>query len=554
GPNVTLSDANAEQPSFPAPDVAVPTVLTFQLTVDDGTDNAVDSVDITVQEGLSKVTVSGKLFYELPTRNNDFCRGYNFTLGEVPELPVRRARVQLLDSVNTVLATTKTLDDGSYSFANIAASTNVKVRVFAELIETGTPSWNVEVRDNTSDILQPLDARPIYAVQWELFNTGVTHTTGKDFVARTGWDGSSYTGPRAAAPLAILDSLLDAIILVSTEDPSVDMGQLDAFWSINNSWTGNRNFQTGELPTTFYTSDPDFDTSPGRNPSLFLLGDAIGRFAESTIDTDEFDRGVILHEWGHFFEDELSRSDSIGGTHFIPGTVEPRVSFGEGWGYGIAAIANGDPILCDTGSPATSGFALNIETWLGYGTHGFFNEMSVAAFLYDLWDTSNDVAADIGSIGFAPIYNTMVGSQANTAAFTSLFSFSTELRASLASAADQTLVDSLLNRENVDTGALEIWGGGQTTLPVGWRDILPVYTELPTDGRQISLCANSDQVIEQNGNKPGEWRYLRFTTTNSSRWRVIAAANPVPPATNDIPDPDPDAPPIADRSDPDLWL
>ncbi|MCH7831128.1 MAG: hypothetical protein IIB75_11315, partial [Proteobacteria bacterium] len=69
GTNVTLTDASVAQPSFTAPDATMPQVLTFQLTVDDGTDNATDSVDITVQEALSQVIVAGQVSYEIVLPN-----------------------------------------------------------------------------------------------------------------------------------------------------------------------------------------------------------------------------------------------------------------------------------------------------------------------------------------------------------------------------------------------------------------------------------------------------------------------------------------------------
>ena len=48
GPSVTLSDANAEQPTFTAPELLVNTDITFQLTANDGTNDSVDTVVITV--------------------------------------------------------------------------------------------------------------------------------------------------------------------------------------------------------------------------------------------------------------------------------------------------------------------------------------------------------------------------------------------------------------------------------------------------------------------------------------------------------------------------
>jgi len=223
--------------------------------------------------------------------------------------------------------------------------------------------------------------------------------------------------------------------------------------------------------------------------------------------------------------------------------VETRVAFGEGWGYGIGAIAAGDPISCDTGEPDSTGGALDLENNIGYGQLGFFNEMSVAMFLYDLYDTAVD-GVDNRSIGFAPIYNTMIGPQASTEAFTTIFSFATELKAILSDPADRSFVDDLLNREEVDTGSLDIWGSGQTTQP-GAADFLPVYQDLPLDGSPLELCTNSDYDPDGDGNKPGEWRYLRFTTSSAGRWRAIATANPAPPPTQTGGE---------DRSDPDFWL
>jgi len=52
GPSVTLSSATAAQPTFTAPEVTAPTVLTFQLVVNAGTVNsAPDTVAITVRQG-----------------------------------------------------------------------------------------------------------------------------------------------------------------------------------------------------------------------------------------------------------------------------------------------------------------------------------------------------------------------------------------------------------------------------------------------------------------------------------------------------------------------
>lgn len=543
GPNVTLSDVNAEQPSFTAPDVTVPTVLRFQLSVDDGADTATDTVDITVQEGLSKVTVAGTVSFEFALPNLN-CRGLNL---DNPELrPIRGVTVQLFDALNsTLLGTTTSGSDGSYSFSNIDASLDVKVRVRAELKSNGPAAWDVEVKDNvdTSANPPPLAARPLYVVDFPPFNTGVANIADADFLAITGWEGNAYSADpnaRQAAPFAILDAIMDGMEMITAVDPTATFGPLDAFWSVNNKLVSSSintasEIANGELSTSFYSGSID---------SLFLLGD-------SDTDTEEFDDHVSMHEWGHYFEDNFSRSDSTGGSHGIGQTLDPRLAFGEGFATALAAIALQNPQYCDTSAPMESGgFRLDIEGE-DRGNQGYYNEMSVATLLYDLWDTAAD-GSDNDSIGFGPIYDVMTGPQASTAAFTSLFTFATALRNSVP-AADLAFVDSQLLRENLDLGALNIYGDGQTTVPAGSRDVLPVYTVLPTDGTLINICTNSDFDSGRDGNKMSEHRFLKFTLTGNSTYNISVTANPVPPPTTD--DPDPDDPTLPrDRSDPDVFI
>ncbi len=370
GPGVVLSDASLAQPSFTSPDVTAgsPEVLTFQLTVDDGTDSAMDTVNITVQEALTMVTVAGKVFYEFPPPNNN-CFGLNLNNPETR--PIRGATVQLLDSSNNVLGAVASGVDGSYSFSNIDANLDVRIRVRAELQSSGPAVWDVEVRDNvdTSPSPPPLNQRPLYVVDFPPFNTGTNNIPDADYTALTGWDvpAESYlTNDRAAAPFAILDAIYDGMAMITAVDPTVTFAPLDAFWSVNNRIASPTNIDAGELPTSFYSSGID---------SLFLLGDA-------ATDTEEFDDHVTMHEWGHYFDDNFSRSDSIGGSHGIGQSLDPRLAFGEGFATALAAIALQEPQYCDTNAPMLTGRGLRLDTENeNSGNQGYYNEMSVATFI-----------------------------------------------------------------------------------------------------------------------------------------------------------------------------
>ena len=544
GPLVTLSASNVAQPTFIAPDVAPGTTATlnFQLTVDDGVDTAVDSVIIAVQEGLSQVNVSGVLRFEyVPTNHNTTtCFGLNFA--GTAARPIRAATVQLLDSGDKVLGETVSGDDGSYSFANIAASTDVRVRVLAELQNDGAlPNWDVQVRDNVDLSPSPpaLRFRPLYAFDSATFNTGVSNITDQDITAETGWRGSSYSGTRAAAPFAILDDIYTGMKLVLSEDPDANFSPLDAYWSVNNTKTEGSptDIDSGELGGSFYIG--------GTNDALFIMGDA-------SVDTGEFDYYVTLHEWGHYLEDNFSRSDNVGGTHYIGGTVDARVSFGEGWGTGFGAMASGNPMACNTGAANGAGsWGVNVETYNG-GHQGWYNEMSVATLLLDLYDTDDD-GVDNASIGFGPIYDVMTHEQRRTEAFTTLFSFATLLRTKL-DAPERGFLDTLLTAENIETDGLDIWASEQANIdvyPNNARDVLPLYIDYAADGSVLTgVCVNNDQDPDGDGNKPAEYRYLRITTTTSARYDVTIVPNPVPPPSADSPDPDVPR----DRSDPDMYI
>ena len=159
----------------------------------------------------------------------------------------------------------------------------------------------------------------------------------------------------------------------------------------------------------------------------------------------------------------------------------------------------------------------------------------------------------------------MTGPQRTTPAFTTLFSFAAELRAMpMLSDTDRAFVDAQLNRENVDTPAVDIWGSGQTTTPSDAhnspRDLTPIYTEIPTDGSGAiaNVCINNDYAFAGVVNKLSDWRYLRFELPTAGRWQITAQANTVLLPTEDDPipptedNPNPIQP--RDRSDPDLYI
>ncbi|MEO0998101.1 MAG: PKD domain-containing protein, partial [Pseudomonadota bacterium] len=367
GTAVSLSGADQATATFTAPAVAAAEDLTFSLTVtdDDGASSAADTIVVTVVDALpNDVTISGKAEYEFVNRAAATNGGLDY--GDIVERPIRGATVQAIRaSDSSVLAATTTDGNGDYALS-VPAATDVFIRVRAELKQAGTPSWDAEVRNNTANTGLALAQRPVYALDGAVASSGTADAT-RDLLAASGWGGSSYTAVRAAAPFSVLDVVYSAVQLVLSVDADAQFAPLDAFWSVNNCPTSGVPFNadTGEIGTSLYRSDID---------SLFLLGCADD-------DTEEFDTHVIAHEWGHYFEDNFSRSDSIGGSHSGSQRLDMRLAFGEGWGNAVAGMILENPRYRDSFGPAQgASFEIDVESNAATNS-GWFNEFSVQSVI-----------------------------------------------------------------------------------------------------------------------------------------------------------------------------
>jgi len=486
-------------------------------------------------KGPKTVTVSGVVSYEyVPT--NATC-GLNF--GAIRVRPIRGATVQLLDAGSgTEISRATSSATGNFSFAGIPRNTMVRIRVRAELKNSAVPGWDVDVRDNfiagASDYDNPsppaYGSRALYTLDGVAFDTGTSNVT-RNLTAATGWDGASYSGARAAAPFALLDTAYTAMQFVRSFDPNADFGPLDMFWSVNNVPGGTLlDITAGQIGTSGYSSQLD---------SMVILGDV-------STDTDEFDGHVVAHEWGHYFEDVLSRSNSEGGAHFLGESLDASIAFSEGFAEAVGAMIVGDPIYCDSFAPGSgSGGGFSLES-SSFGVRGWFNEISVANLIWDLWDQADD-GADTGSVGFGPIYDTMVGPHAMSDAFTTLFSFAAELRSSL-NAQDAALLDALLAREQVVSGAaLDIWATNETNGAGVAQDVFPLYVPYTADGTIANVCVNNQlDGLARHGNNVAENRYLRITVPTDDEYDVsVVTSTPTPPTAD---------PNDRDHSDPDIII
>ncbi|AMN47426.1 hypothetical protein ACG33_10020 [Steroidobacter denitrificans] len=434
--------------------------------------------------------------------------------------PVRQAIVEALAG-NEILASTLSHLDGHYAL-RVPVNRSILVRVKAQMLRTaGASSWNFAVRNNTNDRLYALDS--------STFDTGDSGGM-LDLHASSGWDGSSYTGVRAAAPFAILDTAFQAKALILSAAPAAVLPALNFYWSPDNRGiVGEFCPATGSIGTSFYVGAGFRDgcATPGELPAGIYL---LGAFDGGAGDTDEFDPHVIAHEFGHYYEDRLSRSDSIGGAHGPLDRLDLRVAFSEGWGNAFAGMALNDPVYRDSHSGVTRDFYFDLESGFAPAPQGWFSEMSVGEILWDVFDDDAELRDPV-ALGFTPIHAVMTGAQVNTEALTSIFSFADALRR--ANPASSTAIRDLLSTKGIS--GTDAFGSNETNAG-GDVDVLPIYRDITLDGPVTNLCSRATAGSED-GNKLGNNRFLRFDNGAERIVTIQAVGAALDPSTVAATDP-----------------
>lgn len=431
--------------------------------------------------GDGSVDVSGRATYDfVPATYNPSTERGTLAFAQASARPVRNAVVQLRQGTS-ILATTTTDAEGYYAFSLPPGSATATLSIVV-LARSASPS--IQVEDNT-------DGDAVWAMGRTLSSTQET----VNLHASHGWTGSRYDAARRlAAPFAVLDSMYTAAqAFLAVRD--VDFPPLKVNWSPDNvPEQGDKS--RGFISTSHYSF------SEGE---IYVLG-------KEGVDTDEFDAHVIVHEWGHYFEAQLSRSDSPGGQHGRGDVLDPRLAFGEGYGNALAAMVLPEPVYADTywyGATLTS-FGFSAETApipTDDPTPGAFSEATVLRLLYDLYDSGSNEAHDNVALGLGPIYDVLVGSQKSTPALTTIGSFIAGLKR--LPGVDTAAVDALLAHYKLGAITTE-WGDGDTNL----RKMYTHATSLPFSG----------SVTLSGGHLPNTWfqnQYYVFTGTGG---RVTVSA------------------------------
>lgn len=424
------------------------------------------------------VTLSGKATFDyVPSK------GGKLLYADTEARPIRGAALEVVDQTGAPLQRTRTDAQGSYS-VTVPADSTVRLRVLAEIDANGV---TVNVADNTR-------ADALYAMESEVFPASKGQA---DLHAGSGWTGSSYGQPRAAAPFAILDTVYRAQQKLMAVEPEARFKPLTLHWSEKNKPSAG-DLSNGNIGVTFFRRG-------GVQGDIYVLG------AEDA-DTDEYDESVIAHEWGHYYQWVFSRNDSLGGAHSGE-PLEMTTAFAEGWGHGISALINERPDLSDSLDKGQVGGAPPILlAGAPRPSPGWFDEISVGQVVYQLGQ----------KVGLAPIHAAMKA-MANTPAFTSIFAFSHAVRSGSGAAGDA--LDPLLTAQSIVTSKAsgDPYGSGETN-DIGMTaagfipevSLVPIYRRVAPGQPDLSCTLD----LFGKGNKAGNHYFIRLEVPNPGKYRL----------------------------------
>jgi hypothetical protein len=167
------------------------------------------------------------------------------------------------------------------------------------------------------------------------------------------------------------------------------------------------NDSSANSPTFDRTVNVMWQGGKGRTGSFYNQPSTTMVIADDPSVTDDWDDSVIIHEWGHFADDQFSCYQNPGGAHSLPGVNAgangARLAFGEGYPDYYQSVARtimpgsaGVNFYIDPSGPT-----VDLEN-MRFVTAGINDEGAVAALLWDFHDTVND-GQDTVSHGHAAI-------------------------------------------------------------------------------------------------------------------------------------------------------
>jgi len=448
------------------------------------------------------VTISGKASFDHVPHFSDRA-GLDYSA--LTSRPIRGARIAAINETGAIISETTSSKDGHYELT-VPSAQDVRIRVYASLETDGSPELNIV--DNTNDNL-------VYVLDGSLTSSGDASST-RHLHAPSGWDGARYSQVRAAAPFAIMDTVYAAMDQIRNIDSDVTFPPLSVGWSsqnIANVPVPNFGIEFGNIGTSSYVNQGEY------KGMILILGSA-------DFDADEYDPHVILHEWAHYFEHNLSRSDSLGGAHSLHTPLDPRVAMSEGLASALAGLILSDSLYRDSrGMAQAQGFSFDLES--DRASHpGWFSESSVQQIIYDLGDHDAENHDNI-SLGLGPIYNALTSkAYRQQESFATIFSLLAQIREDMPEV--NTMIDQLITAEKISGQGYH--GEGETNAG-NLTNTLPLYKTVEADQSGTLICSSSQIGVF---NKLGNRNYVSLNVAQAGSYQITAQLQNGPNNANPV--------------------
>ncbi|MCB9025700.1 MAG: hypothetical protein H6625_05245 [Bdellovibrionaceae bacterium] len=328
----------------------------------------------------SSVTISGTAKFVV--RKAFFTGGGGLSAADTANpKPIRYAEIRVLNSGGTAIQCAETDGSGNFSFVLPKGSDSFTIHIMAR-------AENSKVKVS---VLNSPESNTIYSL-----SKSVPASTNQVLTLT-----AQATGDILGGAFNIYDQILNVNEYIRQQLSSNFVAtKVQAYWKPG--------FNPGDYvesgPVSFYY--PGFDR-------LFILGGVNGD--TDYTDTDHFDNSIIVHEYGHFLEDNYSVSNSPGGAHYGNGQIDARLAWSEGFANflnaavrtyisGSSTDANYVDTFGNSSGSTRLGIFVDVESYEGCvvcdrpseNGEGHFREFAITRFLYDAID---DTADEIDKLG-----------------------------------------------------------------------------------------------------------------------------------------------------------
>ena len=262
----------------------------------------------------------------------------NLTLGDPLQtaLPIRFAEVVIYNSKNKIVQCGRTNNTGALKATDGASdlllpatpdtySIRVLSRTNIQLNFPGKPSFELN-----ASVKKDKYSQQLYTLEKSVFSNGVDDVS----ISLIAYARQTESTEIVGGGFNILNDIYSTYSYLNTKTGTVDTRCLNQ--KINLYWKAGFNafqyYYPNADPSTlssnsFYDQDGD--------KTLNITGGRLGN--TSLENTDHFDDYVIIHELGHFVEDNCGQLITPGGSHVMVSRIDPQLAWSEGWANYLAA-------------------------------------------------------------------------------------------------------------------------------------------------------------------------------------------------------------------------